>query len=212
VGANVGFYALTATAVDPDVDVHAFEPYPPVLELLRANLALNPRADRVQIFEQAIGSEPGHALLHIPRDPHGYVETSASLNPDFRLGGTEGALTVEVTTLDEHLATTAHRRRVSVVKVDVESLEHEVLAGASKLLSGDRPSVFVEVLPVSAIDALEQVRAEGQFVDVRLRPTEAVVSAAVEYDEQAWNHLWVPAERLAAELDLVGSCGLEVQR
>jgi hypothetical protein len=38
------------------------------------------------------------------------------------------------------------------------------------------------------------------------------VGAAIEFDEEAWNHLFVPAERLDAELDLVRSCGLEVRR
>jgi FkbM family methyltransferase len=215
VGANTGFYALIAISVDPSVRVHAFEPYPPVLDLLHANLAINRVGTRVRVYEEAIGRTPSTALLHIPDPSHGLVETSASLNPSFRVEGDRSAVSVVVTTLDghcEHEASDGANDRVGVIKIDVESLEHEVLAGATSLLERDRPYVVVEVLPTSDIDALETIRATSDYVDVRLRPADAVAGAAVAFDPDGWNHLWIPQERLTEGLGLVESCALQVLR
>lgn len=212
VGANTGFYALIAVSVAPNVEVHAFEPYPPVLDLLHANLTINATGSQVRVFEEAVGREPGHAELHIPDPSHGLVETSASLNPDFRVEGGRSSVPVAVTTLDEHVATSGGHARVGVIKVDVESLEHEVLEGASALVTSDRPYVVVEVLPTSDIDALEAIRASYGLVDVCLRPHQAVVGRPIAFDPDGWNHLFVPVEALDEGLALVGSCGLDVQR
>ena len=212
VGANTGFYALVAVSIDPHVDVHAFEPYPPVLELLHANLAVNGSGPRIRVFEEAVGGVAGHALLHIPDPSHGLVETSASLNPEFRVEGHRRSISVAVTTLDQHIAAIGTHGRVGVIKIDVESLEHEVLAGATELVSSDRPYVILEVLPTSDVDALESIRASCGFVDVCLRPHEAVVGGAIAFDPDGWNHLFVPSETLDDGLALIESCGLAVQR
>jgi FkbM family methyltransferase len=212
VGANTGFYALVAACVEPSVEVDAFEPYPLVVDLLRANLAINRTGPRVRVFEKAIGRVSGSAELHVPDPSHGLVETSASLNPEFRIEGRRTTVTVEVTTLDEHIRSAEQGRRVGVIKVDVESLEHDVLAGATEVIDRDRPYVVVEVLPTSDIDALENIRAACDYVDVTLRPDDAVVGGAIAFDPDGWNHLFIPAEDLDQGLALVGSCGLVVQR
>jgi len=212
VGANTGLYALVAVSVARDVEVHAFEPYPPVLDLLHANLAINATASRVRVFDEAVGGERGRAELHIPDPSHGLVETSASLNPVFRIEGDRTAVSVTVTTLDEHAALFGGHARVGVIKIDVESLEHEVLAGAAALISNDRPYVVIEVLPTSDVEALEAARASCGYVDVCLRPHDAVVGRAIGFDPDGWNHLFVPAEALDEGMAVVESCGLDVRR
>ena len=212
VGANTGFYALVAVSVDATVEAHAFEPYPVVLDVLRANISMNVRGSRVRVFEKAVGCAQGHALLHIPNPTHGLVETSASLNPAFRVEDDRASQTVTVTTLDAHVASLGPRARVGVIKVDVESLEHAVLEGAASLVSSDRPFVIVEVLPTSEVEVLDAIRSSFDYVDVCLRPHETVVGGPVAFDPDGWNHLFIPAERLDAGVALVESCGLDVRR
>jgi hypothetical protein len=178
VGANTGFYALIAVSVDPSVEVHAFEPYPPVVELLHDNLTVNRVGARIRVFEEAVGL----------------------------------SVSVAVTTLDEHIATIGPHSRVGVIKIDVESLEHEVLAGATELVSSDRPYIVLEVLPTSDVDALEEIRASCGYVDVCLRPHEAVVGGAIVFDADGWNHLFIPSETLDEGVALIESCGLAVRR
>lgn len=209
VGANSGFYALLAAAADPAVRVAAFEPYPPVAAWLRRNLDANDRGGHVTLVEKAVGAEAGTASLYVPTDEHHLLETSASLNPTFKEVHSR-QLDVEVVTLDEFA--TGHPGRVTLVKVDVESMEHAVLAGAGALLDRDRPVVVVEVLPKGDIDALEAIRARHDLVDVRLRPGEAVVGQPVAFDPDAWNHLFVPVERLDAVLERLADVTLSVSR
>ena len=69
-------------------------------------------------------------------------------------------------------------------------------------MSNDRPYVIVEVLPTSDVDALEAARASCGYVDVCLRPHEAVVGGAIAFDPDGWNHLFVPVEALDEGLAL----------
>ena len=52
----------------------------------------------------------GDALLHIPNPSHGLVETSASLNPAFRVEDDRTSVAVAVTTLDDHVASLGPQR------------------------------------------------------------------------------------------------------
>jgi FkbM family methyltransferase len=205
VGANSGYYSLLAAAVDPSVRVHAFEPYPPATAILRRNLAIN-GADRITVRAVALGEAVGQATLYVPNDTHGLVETSSSLNPDFTLLGVGSQLMVSVTTLDDEYPEGA--AQPALLKIDVESLEAEVLRGGVALLRGARPLVIVELLPHADPAPLESVRSAMGYVDVRLHPTRAVVAREVLPDAEGWNHLWVPEERLAEVRACLEGAGL----
>ncbi|MFQ5872690.1 MAG: FkbM family methyltransferase, partial [Dehalococcoidia bacterium] len=56
IGANTGLYPLIAALVNPLLRVDAFEPYPPCLELLKANLNLNNVDSRVKVFCVAVSA------------------------------------------------------------------------------------------------------------------------------------------------------------
>ena len=131
VGANTGFYALLARNVNRRVAVRAFEPFPPVLELLQRNVVVN--GSTVDVVPAAVGAEAGRATLYIPEQGHGLVETSASLDPSFKEGHHDGTVEVDVVTLDEFNAGFGSER-VALVKIDVEGMEHAVLTGAEGLL------------------------------------------------------------------------------
>lgn len=191
VGANTGFYALLAASVAPHAAVHAFEPYPPIIPMLRENLALNRLATPVRVFEQAVGAEPGKADLHIPDPGHGLVETSASLDPGERAVGE--VIPVEVTSVDAHAK--AHALRVDLMKIDVETLDHLVVAGAADTLDRDRPVVFFELLPHVSAAPLEALRAVHGYRTAALKPDGSLLrSPAVQHDPATWNHVLVPDE------------------
>lgn len=201
VGANTGFYTLLALACGRHLTAQAFEPFPPAAEALAANLAINRIGRRARLVRAAVGSETGSAELWLPPAEHGLIETSSSLSPAFKETHS-GSVTVSVTRLDDH---PVGRGRPSILKVDVESLEHVVLGGAGAVLRRFRPLVFLEVLPKGDITALEAIRREHGYTDIRLRPDGTVAGDPVRFDEDAWNHLLVPDERLAHWLPTVQS-------
>ena len=200
VGANTGFYALLATAVAPRCTVHAFEPHPLVLPVLHRNLLRNDCADRVSVFPVAVGRTPGSAVLHIPDDSHGLIETSASLEPGAR--PVAKRIDVGVVSLDEHAQ--RHALKIDLIKIDVETLDHLVLAGAEGVLDRDRPLIFFELLPQADEALIEQHRGARGYVTASLRPDGSIHrNAVVQHDPATWNHVLVPEEQADGFFDAV---------
>ncbi len=132
VGANVGTYSLMAASlVGPSGRVLAFEPVPATRARLESNVALND-APQLEIVPKALGSEPGTTVLYLAAGASGL---SSRYNQ-----ADGGRVEVETTTLDQVLADAAPP---SLVKIDVEGMELEVMRGARELLCGDSPPLIV---------------------------------------------------------------------
>lgn len=71
IGANVGFFALYASGLNPEVEIHALEPFPKNTEQLRNNLRLNGNP-RIQVHSLAVSDKTGAATLYFtPGDDSG---------------------------------------------------------------------------------------------------------------------------------------------
>jgi FkbM family methyltransferase len=141
VGANVGAVTLALAArAGPAGHVWAFEPGPPLFARLRRNVALNPDlASAITLVNRGVSDRAGVLLWN--EDP---------ANP-----GNAGLLDpvgtpVPVVTLDDYFACAAPPR-LDFVKVDVEGMEYEVLAGGREVWRRYRPALYFETLP--AFDA-----------------------------------------------------------
>jgi FkbM family methyltransferase len=137
VGANVGAITLAlAKLVSSRGRVYSFEPGPPNLARLRANLDLNPAlANRVEVIEAGVGRTPGELF---------WAEEEG--NPGNALVGGEGSHKIEIITLDEF----ARRRglpALEFVKIDVEGMELDVMHGAAETLRRFHPMLYFETLP-----------------------------------------------------------------
>jgi FkbM family methyltransferase len=175
--------------------------------MLRQNLWLNPRGSCVTVVDKAVSDKDGTATLFVPETTTGLVETSSSLNSQFKYDHST-SIEVDVTMVDTYLARLGHPP-VSVVKIDVESAEDAVLLGCRQTLRRDRPIVFVEFLQATGNDeAMERLRVELDLIDIRLRPTEAVVAPSIAFDANAWNHLLCPAERFSEVTTLLANAHL----
>lgn len=208
VGANTGLYSLIAAATGREV--HAFEPYAPVVALLRANLELNGLADAVTVLEAAVTDHDGSAKLYVPDVTHArageLVETSASLDAAFK-DNVGAEVDVEVTSLDSYW----HRLGeppVAVVKIDVEGHEAAVLHGALDLLERCRPVVFVEVLGTA--EPINAIKERLEYVDVRLRDVEAIFGDVVRFDRDAWNHALIPVDWISAFAGMATAAALTI--
>ena len=175
VGAHVGTFTVPlARRVGPGGLVVAVEPTPRTLGALRRTLALNALQDRVALHECAAGGGEGRARLHVAA-----VGSHNSLLPL----GDEGVGEVEVAVraLD---AIVPEGRPASVVKVDAEGMELEVLRGAGRVLAeSPRAGVIAEFGPshlarlgISVADWLGAFQAHGfvpweiEDASGRLRP------------------------------------------
>jgi FkbM family methyltransferase len=130
VGANWGCYTYYLSKFCRRVE--AFEPIPSCAESISAF-----RGPNIRVHAVALSSVSGWRELHIPSHRGVPASGHATFN---ELVGPAEAIVVPVRTLDEYQFTD-----VSLLKVDVEGHELEVLQGASRTIDRERPVILVEV-------------------------------------------------------------------
>lgn len=120
IGAHVGNHTLYMAAVC-GLTVLAFEPHPVSYRMLAGNMALNPGLE-IHAYNYAAGSKPGRARFA------GQMQLKTQRGH------------IPVRRLDDEIPPLP----LVVVKVDVEGMEPEALAGMSGHLSRCKPIVYVE--------------------------------------------------------------------
>jgi FkbM family methyltransferase len=137
VGANVGSYTILASAA-VGCEVLAFEPAEETFAWLVRNIELNAVSERVEALCEAVGAVPGTVSFTSGLD------TVNRIDP-------QGSVTVPITTIDAMCA----RRTPTLIKIDVEGRERDVLLGAVNVLSGAAPlAVVIELNDPAATDLL----------------------------------------------------------
>lgn len=173
VGANVGMFTIPlAQKVGATGVVLAFEPHPLNAERLRRNCASNV-VSNVVIHQIALAERDGTAVLQLGKD-HAYGST-IRVAPGKESGQ---ALSVPCRTLDG-IWRDVGRPRISVVKVDVEGAELDVLNGARELLMECGPALLMEANSANALRELSDWLAGVGYVRTTNRNFEP------------WNHLFL---------------------
>jgi FkbM family methyltransferase len=155
VGANVGVYTAWASrCVRGSGRVLAFEPVPATREYLEHVVALNALAN-VRVVSKALGAGTGSVSLWVVPHASGLTSVLAPVDES-----SARRVEVPMSTLDDELSI-AGGATPTLVKIDVEGYEMEVLRGAVRTLSADDgPAVVFE----TEHDLF--VRAGVRFADV----------------------------------------------
>jgi FkbM family methyltransferase len=131
IGANFGLYtALSASIVRNRGRLYAFEGNPRIFESLQRTIAandlyLNPNVVAANVL---VSSESGRGVLHYSAKlPAGGTMSNIHL-----LGGTQHAVEVDMTTIDDFLPPDL---AVDLVKIDVEGHEPMVMRGMEKTIA-----------------------------------------------------------------------------
>ena len=139
VGANLGFFALLgARLAGPDGHVYALEPAPENAQAIRDHAALN-RIENLTVLELAAGAAAGRARLQIVDDRSWSKLEGYGAHP-----GTERVVEVDVTAIDD-LVRDGALRPPTLIKIDVEGAELDVLAGLRETLARHRPAIVCEL-------------------------------------------------------------------
>jgi len=120
IGANVGSYTVLASGVCGARTI-AFEPDPVTAVHLRRNVAINGIDHLVQVQESALGAHAGEVAFTVGQD---------TINRVAQSGDGETRL-VRLSRLDD----IPGAREATVIKLDVEGYEDQVLAGAAGVLA-----------------------------------------------------------------------------
>ncbi|WP_439594309.1 FkbM family methyltransferase [Falsiroseomonas sp.] len=137
VGASIGFHTLVmGEAVGPTGHIHAFEPYPKVLPLLRNTISSNRFADRVTLHEMAVLHAPGDVFFAADPQQAG----SAHLAIAVAAPSYSESFAVPATRLDDALADLPS---LDLLRMDSEGTEGLVLLGAQQLMERSPKLVVV---------------------------------------------------------------------
>jgi FkbM family methyltransferase len=134
VGAHAGYYTLICARLAKKVI--AFEPSPSNCKFLRFNIFLN-RLKNVTPVSAAVSDFNGHAKLYVPKQGGRRLTDQGTL-----VFEGEGAADVHVVMLDTFLE---HLNHPSVIKIDVEGAELNVINGALQTLAKGVRLVLVEL-------------------------------------------------------------------
>jgi FkbM family methyltransferase len=147
VGANVGLYSLYYAKLFPD-QVYSFEPSALNLGLLAKNISVNDLCDRIVVVPIPLSSRDQIAVLHMSA-----LEEGAAHSTFGAFFGHDGLPLVEQMsyrmpglTMDSILRSGQIPESPSLIKIDVDGIEHLILEGAHDVLrTPTLRSVLVEV-------------------------------------------------------------------
>jgi FkbM family methyltransferase len=178
IGANVGFFtAVAAKLVTSTGKVYSFEPVPENAAIVRHNVRQN-NFSNVTIIEKAVSATTGEGKLWLARYAGGHTLSDADLPPDLK-----GSLAVELVSIDR-LIEQKEIDPPTVVKVDVEGAEFDVLQGMSQTISQFKPTIIYEVDDASKESLLEKRQKIDDFLE-KLGYTIALLDSS--YSQTTWN-------------------------
>lgn len=134
IGANIGLMSLFMANRNRSVQVFSFEPEPTTFKLLQKNILLN-AFDNIRPFDFAIGANEAEEKIYANI---GVNRGAASL---VIKDSEEEGVSVMVHTL-EYVIHTYQLPLPTIMKIDVEGYELEVLKGSVKILSGANAPVL----------------------------------------------------------------------
>jgi FkbM family methyltransferase len=140
VGAHIGFYAVLAQLINPELMLFGFEPVPELFLAAKKFFAANGLASE-GLHQIALSDRDGQATLFLPLD---YATMgSLAVRPN-HLQCRE--IRVDRERMDTFFADRPLKGPVTI-KIDVEDHEHAVLDGARKVIAAYRPYIVCELLP-----------------------------------------------------------------
>jgi FkbM family methyltransferase len=136
IGANIGNHSLFFAKFINCQKVYAFEPFPTNIELLKQNLC--DFADKSQIYEIALSNKEGTMPLYNSQAENfgGFSLHSYSNGSSFVVNSSINVITLDSLNLSN----------ISMIKIDVENHENEVLEGAKQTILLNKPIIFLENL------------------------------------------------------------------
>jgi FkbM family methyltransferase len=127
IGANVGAFSILAIQ-HSKANIHIFEPHPQSFKYLSRNIFIQDRKENVSLYNLALGDFHGRVSFTSDLDTVNHVATPEEKN----------LISVEMTTLNSLKLPSP-----TIIKIDVEGFELNVLNGATEIFEGDTLLVVI---------------------------------------------------------------------
>ncbi len=164
IGANLGYHAMImAQRAGEAGQVYAFEPLSEARDVLASNVEINGLRN-VVVVGSAVSRKSGSSQLAQYMD----IDQSTLMDPEdtsllnkIKKNPLRRAVTCEVTTIDDFVG--AGHRPPSLMKIDVEGGEVDVLAGARQTLTEHGPAVLCETHGAERARAVHAMLVEHDY-------------------------------------------------
>jgi len=153
VGANIGSYTVIAGAA-VGAECIAIEPVPSTFKHLVDNVNLNGMGDRVECLNIGIGKERGVLDFSSTADTMNHVLMNNQHSDEM-------SIQVCIEKLDDVVKT----RQPSIIKIDVEGWETQVIAGAQNILVSTAPLAVVMEFGCGGKYGFDEEMLHGQMLD-----------------------------------------------
>ncbi|WP_426094218.1 FkbM family methyltransferase [Flavobacterium sp. DSR2-3-3] len=132
VGANSGQFTKVATHLYPHAQIHTFEPLPDLYSIIEKKFSSNPN---INTYNIALGNEDGTILFN--KNKFGHTSSILEINEEnihfTRKDNVLEQIRVQIKKLDS-IALFTDKTHLSLLKLDVQGYELEVLKGADQTL------------------------------------------------------------------------------
>jgi len=146
IGSNIGNHSLFLAA--NGFDVYSFEANPLVFDIMSVSIRIN-KFDRIKSFNFGLSDKVGKAKID------NFNESNLG-GQSLKIGEGE----IELKPLD---AIKFHKK-ISVMKIDVEGMEINVLEGAKNTINNNRPLLYIEAMNINEYKKLNNILEELGYV------------------------------------------------
>lgn len=165
IGANIGNHTIYWGKITNVEKVYSFEPIKSTFEKLKVNVEINNLENKVKIYNVGVGKVLSRANI----DNYNATNCGASTIAICPNGN------IEIITIDS----LAIEDKISLIKIDTEGFELDVLKGAVETIKKHKPLIYVE------IDSQNLIQAEAFFEKYNYRKEKQVKDT---------NYLFAPKE------------------
>lgn len=141
VGANVGIMTVHLAQKLPNTTVHAIEPLPDNLRVLKrvvGHFGLN----RIRIHETAVGESNGEVEMILPHQGKTRMQGLSHVKHETITEWNDGEeFRVPLNKLDDLI----NGQYIQGIKIDVENFEYYALKGGKRIIETNRPVIYAEL-------------------------------------------------------------------
>lgn len=147
IGASLGLYTvqLADHARRVGARVIAIEPIPANALIVRDNILRNGLGTHATVVEAALGAEPGWVTMAVELGGSGNATVATGIaEHEMAEHSSQGGLGPGLSVAVQPLDALYFDEPISVVKIDAEGFEMDILTGASQFIARHRPVIYAE--------------------------------------------------------------------
>lgn len=141
IGANLGIMTVHLANKLPNTTIHAFEPMPANLSVLKRIIAKF-NLKTTKIHEVALGDESGTAKMVLPVNGQTVMQGLSHIKHETITEWNEGK---EVDVRLDKLDNILNGQPIQAIKIDVENFEYFALKGANRIIESNKPIIYAEL-------------------------------------------------------------------